>query len=105
MKNKWIKLIVCVLLDAFGYLSYAVLGIGETIDIVWAPVAGWLNYQMFKEEAGAAAGLFTFVEEALPGTDFIPSFTITWLYAHVFSKNKKIKKTTSFLENFTKRSE
>lgn len=92
MKNKYTKLLICILLDAIGYLSYAVLGLGETIDVIWAPIAGWLNYKLFQEEAGAAGALFTFVEEALPGTDFIPSFTITWLYANIFKRNKEIKK-------------
>ncbi len=89
MKNKYLKLLACVLLDGVGYLSYSVLGIGETVDIVWAPVAAWLNYKLFKDDAGAGGSVFTFIEEALPGTDFIPSFTITWFYAYVIRKNKK----------------
>ncbi|MBS9767874.1 MAG: hypothetical protein KGV44_10115 [Flavobacteriaceae bacterium] len=89
MKNKYAKLILCLFLDAVGYLSYVVFGLGETIDVVWAPLAGWLNYRLFKEEAGIGGALFTFVEEALPATDFIPSFTLTWLYVYFFSRKKK----------------
>lgn len=86
MKNKYQKLVACVVLDALGYVSYSVPGLGESIDVVWAPIAGWLNYKLFKERAGAGGALFTFVEEALPGTDFVPSFTITWIYAYLISK-------------------
>lgn len=92
MENKYVKLVACLLLDALGYLSYFVLGIGESIDVIWAPVAAWLNYKMFKDQAGTGGALFTFIEEALPGTDFIPSFTITWIYAYFIHKDKKPKR-------------
>ncbi len=92
MKNKYLKLLLCLIFDGIGYLSYMFLGVGEFMDIVWAPLAGWLNYRLFKEEAGMSGALFTFVEEALPGTDFIPSFTLTWAYVYFFSgKNKEPK--------------
>lgn len=87
--NKYVKLLLCLVLDALGYLSYSIIGIGETIDVVWAPVAAWLNYKLFREKAGTGGAVFTFIEEALPGTDFIPSFTITWLYAYFIKKDKK----------------
>lgn len=102
MKNKYLKLAVCVLLDGLGYLSYFILGIGESIDVVWAPLAGWLNYKLFREEAGTGGAIFTFIEEALPGTDFIPSFTITWVYAYIVRKNKNAKKAEELLDRFNK---
>lgn len=86
MKKKYLKLLACIAFDFVGYLSYSVLGIGEAIDIVWAPLAAWLNYRMFQEQAGAGGAILTFIEEALPGTDFIPSFTLTWLYAYLLKK-------------------
>ncbi len=89
MKKKYVKLLLCLLFDAIGYLSYVVLGLGEWIDVVWAPLAAWLNYRLFKDDAGTGGAIFTFIEEALPGTDFIPSFTLTWFYAYVIRKNEK----------------
>ncbi len=89
MKKKYVKLLLCLLFDAIGYLSYVVLGLGEWIDVVWAPLAAWLNYRLFKDDAGTGGAIFTFIEEALPGTDFIPSFTLTWFYAYVICKNEK----------------
>ncbi len=92
MKNSLLKLLLCLFLDGIGYLSYVVLGIGEWMDVLWAPIAAWLNYRLFKEEAGTTGAIFTFLEEALPGTDFIPSFTITWLYVYFFRRKKKTNK-------------
>lgn len=98
MKNKYLKLLLCLFLDALGYVSYFILGVGETTDLVWAPLAGWLNYTLFGDKAGVGAALFTFIEEALPGTDFIPSFSITWFYVYILNGNKNAQKTGSFTE-------
>jgi len=46
---------------------------------VLAPVSGFIFFLCFGGWRGAAGGLFNFIEEILPGTDFIPSFTIMWL--------------------------
>lgn len=97
MKNKYLKLFACILLDGVGYLSYSVLGIGEVIDVVWAPLAAWINYRLFREEAGTGGALFTFIEEALPGTDFIPSFTLTWIYSYVIGRKSKAGKVLESL--------
>ncbi len=88
MKKKYVKLLLCLLFDAIGYLSYVVLGLGEWIDVVWAPLAAWLNYRLFKDDAGTGGAIFTFIEEALPGTDFIPSFTLTWVYVYFVKKKE-----------------
>jgi hypothetical protein len=34
-------------------------------------------------------GIFNFVEELLPGTDFIPSFTIMWLMRNAQNNQRK----------------
>jgi hypothetical protein len=43
---------------------------------------------MYKGKIGQVAGVVTFVEEIIPGLDVIPTFTIMWLYTHVFKKSK-----------------
>ena len=41
-----------------------------------------------KGKAGKVAGIVSFVEEAVPGLDIIPTFTIMWLYTYIFKKNE-----------------
>ena len=89
--NKYKKLVLGILLDAIGYVSFLIPGIGEFSDIVWAPLSGWLMTKLYKGKLGKIAGFITFVEEALPGFDVIPTFTLMWVYTYVFSKEEKIK--------------
>lgn len=81
------SLVFCIVMDLIGYLSYSIPVIGEFADIVWAPVSGFIFYKTFGGWKGAFGGIFNFAEELLPGTDFIPSFTIMWL-AQYFSRKK-----------------
>lgn len=73
------SVLLCLLLDFIGYASYSIPVIGEFADIIWAPLSGLIFFMLFGGWKGAMGGLFSFVEEILPGTDFIPSFTIMWL--------------------------
>ncbi|MBO6606549.1 hypothetical protein [Psychroserpens sp.] len=77
-KNK--KLILSILLDAFGMIPF--------IDIVWAPLSGYLMTKLYKGDKGKLAGIISFIEEIIPGTDFIPTFTLMWLYTYVFSSQR-----------------
>uniref|UniRef100_A0A0K6S7U8 Uncharacterized protein n=2 Tax=Chromera velia CCMP2878 TaxID=1169474 RepID=A0A0K6S7U8_9ALVE len=70
----WGLLAVCVFLDLIGEAS-SVLPFGEASDIVWAPVQGLLLRYMFQSDAVAFIG---FVEELLPSTDAMPTFTLAW---------------------------
>ncbi len=85
------KLALGLIFDAIGMLSFVIPFVGSFTDIIWAPIAGWLMTRMYKGKAGQAAGLFTFVEELIPGMDIIPTFTIMWFYTYVFkgAKNEK----------------
>ena len=87
--SKYKNLLLSLLFDGIGMLSFAIPGIGEFSDVVWAPLAGWLMTRMYKGKIGQAAGIVTFIEELIPGWDFVPSFTLMWLYTHVLSKGKK----------------
>jgi len=84
--SKYRKLFLCLALDFVGYLSYAVPFLGEVTDFIWAPIAAFLLTRMFKGTIGKIGGVFTFIEEIMPGLDFIPTFTITWLYTNLFKK-------------------
>ncbi|WP_350285981.1 hypothetical protein [uncultured Croceitalea sp.] len=91
-KDKKLRnLFLGLLFDALGMLSFAIPGIGEFSDVVWAPLAGWLMTRMYKGKLGQAAGVVTFVEELVPGLDVIPTFTIMWIYTYLLS-GKKAKK-------------
>ncbi|HEX8331291.1 MAG TPA: hypothetical protein VF622_01645, partial [Segetibacter sp.] len=74
------SLIVCIIMDVIGYGTYALPFLGELGDAIWAPISGLIFFQLFGGVKGAFGGIFNFVEEFLPFTDFIPTFTIMWLW-------------------------
>jgi hypothetical protein len=84
--NKTRNLILGLLFDGIGMLSFTVPFIGEFSDVVWAPLAGFLMTWMYKGRLGKIAGAFTFLEEIIPFTDVIPSFTLTWMYNYWIKK-------------------
>ena len=86
--NKYTKLFLGLVLDAIGYVSFVIPGIGEFSDIVWAPLSGWFMTKLYKGKSGRIAGIITFVEEALPFMDVIPTFTLMWLYTYLIKKEK-----------------
>ena len=85
--NKYKKLIIGILLDALGLVSFIIPGIGEFSDVVWAPISAWLMTRLYAGKAGKIAGVISFVEEALPGFDVIPTFTLMWFYTYVIKKD------------------
>ena len=86
--SKYKILLLSILLDAMGYLSFLIPGIGEFSDVVWAPLSGYLMTRLYKGKPGKIAGVVAFIEEALPGLDVIPTFTLMWLYTYVFNPTK-----------------
>jgi hypothetical protein len=88
---KYRNLLLGLLSDGIGMLSFAIPGIGEFSDVIWAPIAGWLMTRLYKGRVGQAAGLITFAEELIPGMDIVPTFTLTWIYTYLLSKKKSDK--------------
>ncbi len=82
--------IICILLDAIGYISYAFPLIGEWGDILWAPLSAYLFYRMFGGKTGKIGGLINMTEELLPFTDFIPSFTFGYIYRNFIERKNKV---------------
>ncbi|MEO7266032.1 MAG: hypothetical protein ABIW38_14040 [Ferruginibacter sp.] len=72
-------LIFCLLMDLIGCASFAIPFIGEFSDVIWAPLSAIIFYKTFGGRMGIFGGAFSFLEELLPFTDIIPSFTISWL--------------------------
>ncbi|HRV56347.1 MAG TPA: hypothetical protein P5264_12510 [Mangrovimonas sp.] len=62
------------------------MGLVTIIDIVWAPLSGYLMSRMYKGTEGKVAGVISFIEEIVPGLDIIPTFTIMWFYTYVIKK-------------------
>lgn len=89
-----------VLYDLIGMASYAIPVVGPFFDILWAPFAAREMRQMYPGKKGKAAAILVFIEEILPGTDLIPSFSLMWLYTFVWSGKRAEKKRTIDVESF-----
>lgn len=70
------KLIVSLVIDAIGMLSYTVPVLGEGIDASWAPISAMLVYFLY-DNAGIA--VINFAEE-ITTFDFVPTATLAWIY-------------------------
>ena len=81
MNKKYKKLGLSILLDLIGFLTIIPL------DLVWAPISGYLMTKLYKGKKGKIAGIISFLEEIIPITNIIPTFTIMWLYTYLFSKD------------------
>ena len=80
--NKFKKLGLSLLLDCIGYISF----IFPPFDIVWAPLSAYLMTKLYKGRTGKIAAVISFIEEAMPGLDIIPTFTLMWIYTFVFKR-------------------
>jgi len=94
MKNKQQNLFlpniaICIIMYLIGMASFFFPGIGELSDIIWAPISGYVFFKLFGGRLGLIGGVLDFLEEILPFTDIIPSFTIAW-----FIRKKAIEKWT-----------
>ncbi|GGD12253.1 hypothetical protein [Hyunsoonleella pacifica] len=86
--NKYKKLALSLVLDACGYISF----IFPPFDIAWAPLSAYIMTKLYKGRTGKIAAAVSFIEEALPGLDVIPTFTLMWLYSYVFKSKETIIK-------------
>ena len=84
--KKYPKLLLSLLLDAMGYLSFIIPGIGEFSDIIWAPLSGFIMTKLYIGKTGKIAGVVAFLEEAFPFTDVVPTFTIMWIYTYIVKR-------------------
>lgn len=82
MKEKYKLLLLGILIDALGVVSSSWIFpiFGDITDVIWAPLSAYMMTRLYKGKAGKIAGVVTFIEEAIPGLDIIPSFTIMWIY-------------------------
>lgn len=84
--QKTTKLVLGILFDLIGMMSFLAPGFGELTDVIWAPISGLILASMYKGATGKIAGTIDFIEELIPGLDFIPTFTLTWIYVYLLKK-------------------
>jgi hypothetical protein len=80
------KLILGILFDLIGMMSYVL----PVIDVVWAPLSAYLMIRLYRGNVGKIGGMISFIEEAVPGLDFFPSFTLTWCYVYLIKREHVI---------------
>ena len=85
----------CLLMDLLGYATFAVPFFGEFFDLIWAPISALIYWRTFGGFKGFFGGGLNFIEELLPGTDIIPTFTLTW-----FMQYMKRRKTANAVEPY-----
>lgn len=84
---------ICILMDLIGMASYIFPAIGEFADVVWAPISAFIFFKLFGGRLGMVGSVLNFLEEIIPFTDIIPSFTIAW-----FIRKKEIVKSLQKME-------
>ena len=84
--NKNRNLVLGIAFDLIGMLSFTIPFIGEFSDVIWAPLSGILLTKLYKGTAGKVGGVVAFLEEIIPFSDIIPTFTLMWIYTYVFKK-------------------
>ena len=78
-----------LLYDLIGMSTTFIPVVGPFLDLVWAPFAAKKMSDMYKGNEGKLASVIVFLEEILPFTDFIPTFTLMWLYTFVWKKQEE----------------
>ena len=90
-KDKKNMLLKSIAYDAMGMATGAIPLVGGFLDLFWAPYAAKKMKEMFPGKKGRLASIIVFIEEILPFTDVIPTFTLMWLYTFVWSKNEEVQ--------------
>ena len=67
--------------------SFVLPLLAEVTDLVWAPISAMIFNKLFGGKLGMIGGVLNFLEEIIPFTDIIPSFTIAW-----FIRKQEIEK-------------
>lgn len=84
---------ICIVMDLMGMVSFVFPVVTEFSDIVWAPLSAIIFNKLFGGRLGLIGGVLNFLEEILPFTDIIPSFTIAWfIRKHAMEKAFKVIK-------------
>lgn len=82
MSKKYKKLALSLVLDAIGLVPI------PFFDVIWAPFSGYIMTKMYKGKEGKIAGIVSLIEEIIPFSDIVPTFTIMWIYTHIINKER-----------------
>ncbi len=75
-----------IIYDLIGMATMAIPVVGPFLDFIWAPYAARKMKKMYPGKEGKIAAIIVFVEEIMPYTDIIPTFTLMWIYTFVWKK-------------------
>lgn len=89
-RNKRNLLVKGLIYDAVGMASASIPFVGWMLDLAWAPYAAKKMSKMYPGNKGKLASVLVFLEEILPFTDVIPTFTLMWLYTYVWSAEGQV---------------
>lgn len=87
--NKYNYLKKSIIYDLVGMATTFLPVLGTVIDLFWAPYAAKKMSDMYSGTSGKVAAVVVFFEELIPGLDFIPTFTLMWLYTFVVNPIKE----------------
>ena len=82
MSKKYKKLALSLVLDAIGLVPI------PFFDVIWAPLSGYIMTKMYKGKEGKIAGIVSILEEIIPFSDIVPTFTIMWIYTYLINKER-----------------
>lgn len=88
-----------IIMDLLGMATLFIPFAGPFIDLLWAPYAAKTMNDMYSGKQGKIASVVVFIEEIMPGLDFIPTFTLMWLYTFVWKKQPKMQPITVEVED------
>ena len=78
-----------IMYDLIGMLTMVIPFVGPFLDVLWAPYAAKKMTEMYAGTEGKIASVIVFIEELLPITDFIPTFTLMWLYTFDWKEKRQ----------------
>lgn len=74
--DRYVKLVICILVDLIGSGSLAIPLLGDALDLFCAPLIALVLQALYGSSFITLGG---FTEELLPGTDAIPTATLAWI--------------------------
>ncbi|PHQ30484.1 hypothetical protein [Leeuwenhoekiella nanhaiensis] len=80
-----------ILFDLIGVATMSIPVVGPFLDLAWAPYAAKKMGEMYPGRNGKIASVLVFIEEILPFTDIIPSFTLMWVYTFLIKTEKDVR--------------
>ncbi len=87
-KQKRQRLLLGIVFDLLGIITYFFPAIAEIGDLAWAPIAAATFFGMYRGATGLIGGSIVFIEELFPFTDVVPTFTLAWVWVYQINGGK-----------------